>query len=164
VRADGARAAPSEILAHVNEDLCRDNPELMFVTVFMAVLDLDKRTLAYCNAGHVAPCVIRDNSDVVELTDAHGRALGIRPQAPYETGMRMLSRDETLFVYTDGITEAESAAGEFFGDSRLASSLRAAAGKNARGMVDAVVNAVREFAAGIRQSDDIAAIAVRLAY
>ena len=161
-RADGRCPKPAEIVGHVNEELCRDNPGSMFVTAFVATLDLHDRTLSYCNAGHNCPYLLgADASAVTALSEARGRLLGINADAPYATHSRTLG-SELLFLYTDGITEAENAAGEFFDDAGLEASLRAAAGKDAKGVVESVISAVRAFAGEARQSDDIAAIGLRL--
>ena len=162
VRADGSCAQPSEILAHVNDELCRDNPGLMFVTAFLGMLDLGTRTLAYCNAGHTSPYLVNCDARVLELADGRGRVLGIRPNAPYATARHALNSADALFIFTDGITEAENAAGEFFDSERLEAVLRTTSGTGARAIVEAVVGAVRDFAGESRQSDDIAALALRL--
>jgi len=162
VRSDGSAAPPGEILAHVNDELCRDNPGAMFVTAFLAMLDLGNRTLAFCNAGHTSPYLVSRDLGAVELMGGRGRALGFRPAAGYVTATRALHGEQALFVFTDGITEAENTAGEFFETERLEAVLGATAGAGARGIVDAVVGAVREFAGAARQSDDIAALAVRM--
>ena len=160
--ARGGCAQPGEIVAHVNEELCRDNPGSMFVTAFMGVLDLGNRTLAYCNAGHNCPYLVGANGHLAPLDQARGKLLGIRSDSLYATHSHTLAGGDLLFLFTDGITEAENGSGEFFGDAGLEACLRAATGKGARAVVEAVVAAVREFASGARQSDDIAAIGLRL--
>jgi len=153
---------PADILAHVNEDLCRDNPTAMFATVFIGMIDLENRRLAYCNAGHNAPYLIGADTGLIALTNARGRALGYRPGFRYETAVRDLRSGETLFLFTDGITEADGPGGEFFESDRLERSLRDMAGATSRQIIDSVIANVREFAGSAPQSDDIAAMAVRL--
>jgi sigma-B regulation protein RsbU (phosphoserine phosphatase) len=160
--ADGRCPQPAQILTQVNEELCRDNPSAMFVTVFIATLDLSTRTLSYCNAGHNSPILIRSNAELVVLAGARGKALGVRAEAQYQTASCTLDIGDCLFLYTDGITEAENTQGEFFDNARLDDSLRSAAGSGARGIVESVVGSVRAFAGDARQSDDIAAMAVCL--
>ena len=162
-RADGHPVQPAKIVVQVNEELCSGNPGLMFVTAFVATLDLRNRTLSYCNAGHNCPYVLgADGNALSMLSGARGKLLGVRADGQYATHSCVLGRGETLFFYTDGITEAENAAGEFFEEARLETGLRAAAGRDAKGVVETVVSAVRTFAAGARQSDDIAAIGLRI--
>jgi sigma-B regulation protein RsbU (phosphoserine phosphatase) len=161
-RPGGGWAQPSEILGHVNADLCRDNPGSMFVTAFIAMLDLDKHSLTYCNAGHTSPYLVGPETGAIALTEGRGRALGFRPNALYSSAARAIHGTEALFAFTDGVTEAENAAGEFFETERLETVLRLTAGAVARRIVETVVSAVRQFAGDARQSDDIAALAVRL--
>jgi sigma-B regulation protein RsbU (phosphoserine phosphatase) len=161
VHAEGRRAHPAEIVTHVNEDLCRDNPGLMFVTAFVATLDLRDRTLSYCNAGHTTPYLL-SGGQLSALPTARGRLLGVTADARYVTQSRALAGGELLFLFTDGVTECEDASGHFFEDARLEDALRAAAGGDARGVVEAVVSAVRGFAGAARQSDDITAMALKM--
>jgi sigma-B regulation protein RsbU (phosphoserine phosphatase) len=158
-----APAAPDEIVARVNVELCLDNRYGMFVTLFFGVLDPVSGTLAYCNAGHNAPYVVSRASGAVPVRGPRGKPLGIRPTFSYETGELRLAPDACLFVFTDGITEAMDATGELFTEERLETALRSLAGEPAGAMVREVIGAVRAFAGSAPQADDIAAMALRLA-
>lgn len=160
--ADGPRPRPDEVVARVNAELCRDNASLIFVTLFFAMLDLPSRTLAYCNAGHNLPYVFDGAGKVEPLADARGKPLGIRPGLAYVTAERPLVPGDCLYLFTDGITEATDAGGGLFEESRLEECLRANAGAPARAVVEATIAGVREFVGDTPQSDDIAAMAIRL--
>jgi phosphoserine phosphatase RsbU/P len=160
--ASGPRPSPDEVVARVNIELCRDNASLIFVTLFFAMLDLPSRTLSYCNAGHNLPYVVDPAGAVAPVAEARGKPLGIRPGFAYATATRTLTPGDCLYLFTDGITEATDAEGRLFEEPRLEESLRATAGAPARAIVKATVARVREFVGDTPQSDDIAAMALRL--
>jgi sigma-B regulation protein RsbU (phosphoserine phosphatase) len=159
--AAGAIPEPHEVLGRMNEELCQDNPHSMFATVFLGMLDLGQRRLRFSNAGHPLPYVAGAGG-VTALEAPRGKPLGIRPTFTYATGTRQLAAGDCLFLFTDGITEALDENGELFSDSRLEDVLRSVADGSTESVVTAVVEAVRRFAGGAPQSDDIAALAVRL--
>jgi sigma-B regulation protein RsbU (phosphoserine phosphatase) len=158
-----APAAPHEVVARVNAELCVDNAHGMFVTLFLGVLDPASGALAFCNAGHNPPYLVNRAGGVVPIQGPRGKPLGIRPTFAYQTGELRLAPEERLFLFTDGITEAMDAAGELFGEERLEAALRSHSGAPAEAMVREVVGAVRAFAGTAPQADDIAALALRLA-
>jgi sigma-B regulation protein RsbU (phosphoserine phosphatase) len=152
---------PAEILARVNVELCLDNEQGMFVTLFFGLLEPATGALTFCNAGHGVPYVTAADGRVSPLGGARCKPLGIRPTFPYETSSFALAPGDGLFVFTDGITEAMDAAGQLFSEERLEAALAEHAAAAPRALVDAVLARVREFEAGAPPSDDIAALAVR---
>lgn len=160
--ADGAWPTPAAVLAKVNEELCRGNSTCMFVTVFFAMLNLSSNTLSFCNAGHNVPYLLDRRRNVTPLAGGRSKPLGISRGFAYATESKKLASGDTLFLYTDGITEAMNDAGDLFGDHRVREALRDAAGSSPQHIVSAVVSSVRAFAGATPQSDDIAAIAVAL--
>ena len=159
----GARPSPSEVIAMVNEELCVGNGQGMFVTLVVAMLDLPRRTLRYCNAGHTHVIVVAADGELRVLAEGRGKPVGILPDSAYTTAEHRLAPGDCLFLYTDGVTEAIDGKGGFFGEDRLQDVLRPFAGASAREVVEAVVERVRAFADATAQSDDIAAMAVRYA-
>jgi len=158
---DGGAPGPGEILARVNVELCRDNDQGMFVTLFFGMLDPMSGKLTFCNAGHNAPYVLSPRSGIAPLVGARSKPLGIRPTLPYESTTSSLAPGDGLFLFTDGITEAMDPEGVLFSEERLEAALAAQAGGTPRAVVEAVLSEVRAFAAGAPQSDDIAAMALR---
>jgi len=156
----GASAGPAEIIARVNRELCQDNNDLMFVTLFFAMLVPGSGALEYCNAGHNAPYRL-NGTTVGTIADAKGIILGVRPDAAYQTGRLSLAPGETVYVFTDGVTEANDAGEQLFSEDRLEAVLRAAAGSSAREIVNAVGQAVRDFVGAALPFDDITMMAVR---
>ncbi len=161
--APGARPEPHEIIARVNEELCRDNEHCMFVTLFFGMLDPARMEVRFCNAGHNAPYIISVRDPVVPLNGARGKPLGISVALPYESTTYKLTPGDCLFLFTDGITEAMDAGGTFFSQDRLEKTLDSLVGEAPRTVIHAVITKVQEFTGAAPQSDDIAALALRLA-
>jgi len=142
-----------------NRLLSAENAACMFVTMFHGVLDLTTGLLRYCNAGHNPPYLLRGDGGR-ETLKATGIPFGIDPDRPYQIAETVLASGDALFLFSDGITEAFSPAGEIFGEARLERALDGARGRGAAEMVAEVIGATDEFAAGAEQSDDITCLAL----
>lgn len=156
----GASAKPSEIITRVNRALCQDNGDLMFVTLFFAMLAPATGELSFCNAGHNAPYRLDGNS-LAAIDGAKGIILGVKPDAVYETGRLSLAAGEMVYLFTDGVTEASNAVDELFGEARLEAALRGAADRASAKIISSVAEAVKSFVGTALPSDDITMIAVR---
>ena len=144
-----------------NDVLAADNTEGMFTTLFCGVLDLTTGALAWCNCGHPPALLLRSGAQAPEELRKCGPPLAILEGAKYrDAGAVTLGPGDMLFLYTDGVTEAENRADELFGAARLEAALRAARGRGAREVVEHVVAAVTAFADGAPQSDDITCVAI----
>jgi len=156
----GGTLSPGDVLTRVNQELCEGNPTMMFVTLFFGVFDPKSGEVLFSNAGHDPPCRL-DGKGVTLAGGAQGMALGIAPGGRYQTGSVRLAPGETLYLYTDGITEASDPADQLFGKDRLAAALQELSAAPLSGLVRGIVDSVRHFAQGAPQSDDITALAVR---
>jgi phosphoserine phosphatase RsbU/P len=157
----GPSAPPAEIIARVNCELCQNNNDMMFVTLFFGMLRPASGELEFCNAGHNAPYRL-NGQEVAAIEGAKGVILGVRPDAVYATGLTSLAPGESIYVFTDGVTEAADGEGELFAEARLESVLRAGAGcSTAAEIVKSVGEAVRSFVGRALPSDDITMLAVR---
>jgi sigma-B regulation protein RsbU (phosphoserine phosphatase) len=156
----GARPGPAEIVARVNRELCQNNDDMMFVTLFFAMLHPGSGKLEFCNAGHNPP--YRIGTDGIEAVEgAKGIILGVRADAAYATGRLTLSPGEGLYVFSDGVTEAANAVGELFSEVRLEAVLRSAASHSSGQIVQRVADAVRDFVGTALPSDDVTMLSVR---
>jgi sigma-B regulation protein RsbU (phosphoserine phosphatase) len=154
-------APPAEIIARVNRELCQNNSDMMFVTLFFGMLRPASGELEFCNAGHNAPYRL-NGQEVTAIEGAKGVILGVRPEAVYATGLTSLAPGESIYVFTDGVTEAADGEGELFAEARLESVLRAGAGcSTAAEIVKSVGEAVRRFVGSALPSDDITMLAIR---
>jgi sigma-B regulation protein RsbU (phosphoserine phosphatase) len=145
-------ATPAEVVERANRALCRHTPLDRFVTFVYGVIDTERRQLQYTNAGHNLPILVRADGTIVRL-DAGGLVLGIAADARYTQGTVAISRGDRLVLFTDGITEAESADGQEFDDDRLLQTVVSLRGETPWRMVDAIVQRVSAFTGG-RFRDD----------
>ena len=152
---------PSQTISRVNLALYRRGIESRFVTLMYGVLDPDGG-LIYCNAGHNPPLIINaSGSGAVRRLDRGGPIVGLFESAVYEDEAVKLTRGDWLVIFSDGISEALSAAGEEYGEARIVSCVQNHATLEPQGLLDALFADVREFARGAAQSDDITAMVLR---
>jgi sigma-B regulation protein RsbU (phosphoserine phosphatase) len=145
-------------MARVNKGLLSRAVEARFATAFFGVLHPDGR-LEYCNAGHNPPMLFSNGQ--VRRLEAGGIVLGLFPTAVYEEDAVQLQPGDTVVVFSDGVSEALDKAGEEFGDDRLCAAVTAALARPPQEILDALIDAVRVFAAGAAQNDDMTALIVR---
>ncbi|HEY1797888.1 MAG TPA: SpoIIE family protein phosphatase [Stellaceae bacterium] len=159
LRTSGGVGDLGERMPAANRLLTTGNAACMFVTTFHAVLNLKTGVLSYCNAGHNPPYVLRAGGGS-ETLKATGIPFGVVEDAPYRIDEVTLGEGDTLFVYSDGISEAFNPEGDEFGTDRLEAALAAAHGQTANEMVARVLADTKAFANGADQSDDITALAL----
>lgn len=153
--------SPSACLTAVNNVLCRDNTTVMFVTLFYSILDIETGVLSYTNAGHNPPHIIRQAGGVETLTRKHGMALGVMEDINYAHDQVTLSPNDMLLLYTDGVTEAENAAGNMYSDEKLVTDLEKYRNLAANELINTIRSDITRFAANHPQSDDITLLAAR---
>lgn len=144
VRAFAADAAsPAWLCSRVNSVLCNNIATGKFVTLFYGVLDAERRTLEYTNAGHLRPILVGAQHSVQAL-DNGGALLGVFPEWKYEDSVAQLGPGDRLLLFTDGITEAAKPDGEEFGEERLIQ-IAARGQRSAAELKEDVLTQVREF-------------------
>lgn len=152
---------PAEALQKANLELAAGNDQGMFVTVFLALLDLRSRVLTYSNAGHNHPLIVRDG-DWIEIDGAKGVPLGAHERAQFANATLKLQPRDVLFLYTDGVTEAMNPELQLFGEDRLYQYLIGYSNERMETLVNTCVDSVNNFARGAEQSDDITVLAIRV--
>ena len=160
--ADGSTCGPDEIIACVNQELSQNNASCMFVTMFFGMIDPARAELSYCNAGHNTPYRVTSAHGVRELDGVKGLPLGVKRNSAYRSHSVALNREDLLFVFSDGITEAAAGDGSFFGEQRLEALLRESRASGPDGLVGEVVAAVSKFVGDASPSDDITVLSVRV--
>ncbi|MGB5830778.1 MAG: SpoIIE family protein phosphatase, partial [Thiohalocapsa sp.] len=153
--------SPASVLTRVNEELSRNNPSCMFVTIFLGIMDLRSRRLRYTNAGHNPPYHVRQHS-VEPFSGRHGPVLGAKAGLNYEETQCLMRTGDALVAFTDGVTEATSADDELLGEVRLKTSLQRSAASPVKELVDCVMRLVADFELGTDQADDVTVLALRL--
>jgi serine phosphatase RsbU (regulator of sigma subunit) len=150
-----------EAVERMNAELARDNDKAMFVTAFAGCLDLASGEIEYVNAGHMPPYVLTPAGAVEPLDAPPGLPLGAMAGFAYASGRFTLPAGGALFLYTDGITEAENAAARQFSKERLEACLQTAVTASASEVLAAVIQGVRSFTGDTSPSDDLTALVLR---
>jgi sigma-B regulation protein RsbU (phosphoserine phosphatase) len=160
-RMDAAAMSSAQIAEAVNRELCQDNDECMFVTLFLGLLDTRTGALAYTNAGHPAPHILRAAGEIEQIEGTLDVPLGVRSKATYRTSTVTLLRGDAVLVVSDGVVEATNAEGDFYTIERMNGVLRGAGKASAAELVRAVTDHVRDFAGSAPKADDVTALALR---
>jgi sigma-B regulation protein RsbU (phosphoserine phosphatase) len=154
---------PDLILAHTNDRLEASNSMCQFVTLFAGIIHLPSGRVRYANGGHNRPYLCPHGGTPVQLPALRGVALGVMPAAEFEIGNLQLAEGDTLFLYSDGVTEALNVANELYGETRLEAVLQdlAAGTASAAEWTHRVLDEVESFAEGRAQADDITILSLR---
>jgi serine phosphatase RsbU (regulator of sigma subunit)/pSer/pThr/pTyr-binding forkhead associated (FHA) protein len=144
----------------VNEYLAINTPTNRFITFFVGELNPETGELYYINAGHNPPLVARNDGSVIEL-ESGGFPLGIMPKAEFESGKIRLESGESVIIFSDGVSEAESVDGEEFGMERLTKVVRNNMQKSAAGIRDKIESALSTFTTTAPANDDITLVIVK---
>ena len=146
---------PSEILMTVNNRLCEENSLDMFVTVWLGILNISTGEVIAASAGHEYPFITNAEGNYELLKDSHGLVLGVMENMIYEDYNFTLQKNGKLFVYTDGVAEAQNEKEEMFGLDRLKNSLNLHKVFNAEELVDIIKREINIFSSKTDQFDDI---------
>ena len=147
--------SPKEVLEAVNTQICTNNREEMFVTMWLGLLDLNTGRLVAANAGHEYPALKPADGSFALVKDKHGFVVGGIPGMKYKEYELQLEPGAKLFLYTDGVAEATNAESELFGTERMVEALRAAENGTPQEIVGAVDHAVGAFVKDAPQFDDL---------
>ncbi len=152
---------PHRIVEAMNNSMSEGNEQDMFVTLFTGVLDLATGILQYCNAGHDAPLIIGQKVSI--LPCIANLPIGVLPNFSYEQQEVTLEPDNTLFLFTDGLNEAENINHDQFGDERImqyAWQQVAEHNQQPKPLITAMTQAVHDFVGEAEQSDDLTMLAI----
>ena len=147
--------SPAKILTEVNAEICTRNPEEMFVTVWLSVLEISTGVLTAASAGHEYPAIKRPDGSFELLKDRHGFVLGGMEGARYREYTLQLESGSKIFVYTDGVPEATDAAKEMFGTDRMITALNMAPDSGTQDILRIVREQVDAFVGEAEQFDDL---------
>jgi sigma-B regulation protein RsbU (phosphoserine phosphatase) len=151
---------PERVLNTVNKCIVEDTRSDLFVTTFLGIIDPALFSLTYANAGHNPPLLFTHDGQLRRLTRT-GIPIGVLPDSHWERGSVRMEPGDLLVAYTDGLTDAESATREPFGEARLIEAVRQHIDLPVRDLRDRVVEAARDFMDGTPQPDDITLLIVR---
>ena len=151
----------SEIAYKTNNDLFSDNKMSMFVSIFFGILNIDDGEIIYTNAGHNRPFIIKNDGSVLMLEKTDGMALGVFENAKYGINKVRLNFNETIFLYTDGITEAMDENSSLFGEENLKQKLKECSSFKAEEIIIHINNKVKGFVGDEPQYDDITMLSIK---
>lgn len=150
----------AQAVGEINREICHSNPEEMFVTSFIAVLDPDSGKFQYVNAGHNKPVLIHDGKAEILACDAC-MALGVFDDSDYEQCEEKFDSGDMLYLYTDGVTEAINSDKEFFGEKNLLNACRTSE-NTPDGVCENIRESLKRFTGDkTEQFDDVTMIAIK---
>jgi len=154
-------SSPASIVTRVNEELSADNPACMFVTLFVAIVNVRSGELRFTNAGHNPPYILRHDGKLDCLDQRHGPIIGAVEGVAFREDQVQIGEQDTLFLFTDGVTEAMDTSNQLYSEDRLEEFLRKADNTPDQ-LTGEVLSDVEKFATDAEQADDITILAFRI--
>lgn len=148
-------SSPAEVMTQMNRSISENNESNMFVTLFIGILDLKTGHMSFCNAGHNPPILISPDGKPSFLNYKIQVFVGVLEDMQYVDGEVTLEKDSKLFLYTDGVTEAENAGKELYGEQRLEELLTEVGSSTICTIVDSVTDSVSAHVQEAEASDDL---------
>jgi len=152
---------PEDCMKYSNELLAKESVNSMFVTVFYGILNLKTGELQYSNAGHNPPYILQKDGSVKTVEGTGDIVLGVMENMDYHSKSIKLNPGDTIFTFTDGITEAMDVDFNEYTDEKLIQFLQSQSGNSPKEMINNVVEDVKIFTKGAEQSDDITTLALK---
>ena len=151
---------PAILADKLNETLCQRSPAAHYATAFLASYAPETHRLAYCNAGHLPPLILR-RDDIIRCHEG-GVPIGLLESATYESAAHTLHTGDLCVLFTDGVTEAASRDGEEFGEARLAELVRAHRERPLETILGTVLDTLEHWAGSADARDDMTAVMVKV--
>lgn len=156
-----AGGTPAEILRDVNEQLCEGNEADMFVTAWLAVIDLNTGEGFATNAGHENPALCHSSGNFELIKNKHSLAVAVMDGANFREHGFKLEAGDTLFIYTDGVPEASNSNDEMFGTDRMIEVLNNNRDESLNSIIDSMRSEIIKFTGEAEQFDDFTMLALR---
>ncbi len=154
-------ANPAECLNKLNRLLLPESENSKFVTVFYGILDIPSGEFHYSNGGHCFPYLLRANGSYEQLGKEGGLLLGLLDSVEYNIEKNNLNPGDSIFLYTDGVTEARDNHNAFYGDLRLTDCLKNINGSSPEQVTECILDHLKSFTDGMPQGDDITMMVLR---
>jgi sigma-B regulation protein RsbU (phosphoserine phosphatase) len=152
--------SPAEVLYKVNNELCKENEQGMFVTLFLGKLNMKTGVVEYANAGHNPSVIIQNNKSGYHKL-ASGIVLAAFENFSFTNEQLTLASGDAILMYTDGVTEAMNAEHKLFGEDRLLDVVTSQSDTSVTNLIESVVHAVETHVQEYEQSDDITVLSLR---
>lgn len=153
--------SPAEVLTNVNKTLLEGNDEMMFVTVLLCMLDLKTGELTFANGGHNPPLIGKKERDFDYVELNKSKVVGVFDRATFSNQTIQMDKGDTIFLYTDGVTEAMNPVSEQFTEGRLKEAMINLNSEPVKMIKEIVLDDVKRFVDGAEQSDDITTLVVK---
>lgn len=150
-----------DIVENMNHSLSETNEANMFITLFVGILDLHSGHIDYCNAGHNPPVILAKDKQPLYMKTVVNIPIGIFDDYEYQSATYELREGDSIFLYTDGVTEAQNKQYEQYGEQALLDKLNISGKQTSKQTVISVVEAVVEFAQGEEPYDDITMLSIK---
>ncbi len=154
--------SPARVLELTNAQICKNNDEEMFVTVWFGVLDITSGIVTAANAGHEFPILRKADGSFELFKDKHGFVIGGMDGMKYRDYQFKLEKGGTLFLYTDGVAEATNSQNQLFGTDRMLAALNTDPQAPPKVLLENMKKAVDEFVGDAPQFDDLTMLSVKL--
>lgn len=148
--------SPADMMFQINNTLSTDNPQTMFVTLIIGILNVRTGEVRYANGGHNPPIVVSQKEGVFYQEGISGPLLGPMENVPYKELSLTLQPGDSLFLYTDGVTESMDSEKNLFSDERLLAEIETLRNGDVEDIVNGIIASIKEHAKSEPQSDDIA--------
>lgn len=148
-------SSTASIMTRVNDELCDGNDENLFVTVFLSILNIRTGALKITNAGHNLPYIIKEDKTLVTIKNQNGPIIAAIDGLTYTEDVIQLEKNDTFFLFTDGVTEAMDKDEQLYGEARLEEYLLKSDVTNVQTTVDGVMTDVSNYEDGTEQTDDV---------
>jgi sigma-B regulation protein RsbU (phosphoserine phosphatase) len=152
----------ASIVSRINNELVKNNEKCMFTTLFVGIFHIETGSLLFSNCGHCYPFLVNDNMSISEVKELNGPAVGIMEGFSYSEQEISLTSNQTLLVYSDGVTESRNKAEDLYSELALKKLIKSAGhSSNPESLIHTVYNSVSDFEKGTEQSDDITILALK---
>lgn len=148
----------SEIVNLMNKSLNENKGTRLFVTYFLLIFNIRTGSIEFTSAGHNPPLLVKQNSEIIFLESPQSYPLGISTLSPYESNELLMNKGDKLFLYTDGITEAQNSSDEMYGEEKLQIELANCVNFNADKLCDFIFNSAETFMGDAEQYDDMTVV------
>ncbi len=152
---------PDRVLYNVNNELYKENDSMMFVSLFMGILNIQTGEMIYSNGGHNIPYILKKDGNIHLLDGAKGKILGVFENSQYTKSSVKMSSGDAIFFYTDGVSEAMNENSQLFTEKRLENLLSKIYSLATKELIDSVLNEIKIFVGEAEQSDDITMVVLR---
>ena len=153
--------SPASIITHINDEISKENPNCMFITIFLATLNINTGRLTYTNAGHNPTLLRTKDREVRFLENIHGPAVGAMEGFAYESSSLDLKTGESLILYTDGITEAHNPNNEMYSEERFINFIKNHDFSSAEKVLEDLFTEVKNFEQDRPPFDDTTALCLK---